>query len=221
MLVELSVMEQRYHAVMEVVSGAPVRCGRSLDDAEPEMGDTRSLDHAHAVQLDGLGTHPVEQADSVAKQHGNQVKLQLVKQPGRDELPHDVRAAPQQYITVTCRCLRLGQGLFDAIGDEGVGRSSLHDQGLAGMVGDDEDRHAKGRVVPPRHHPVVEHASAHHRSADVPAGCAKDLSMGASKVAALTPVPQTGHPLVKPITPLAQRIARTIVWPGGKPIQRH
>ena len=26
MLVELSVMEQRYHAVMEVVSGAPMRC---------------------------------------------------------------------------------------------------------------------------------------------------------------------------------------------------
>jgi hypothetical protein len=58
------------------------------------MGDTRGADHPHAVQLDVLGTHPVEQSDAAAEQHGHQVKLQLVKQSRLDELAHDIRAAP-------------------------------------------------------------------------------------------------------------------------------
>src|SRR6266516_948667 len=125
----------------------------SLHDTESEMADPRGVDHPHGFEFNGLRTHPVEQSDAAAEQHGDEVELQLVKQSSLEELSNDVRAAPQQDILVTCGCLRLGAGACNATGDEGVGRASLLDQGLARLVGDDEDRHVEGRVLPPRLHP--------------------------------------------------------------------
>ena len=86
------------------------------------MRDARSLDNPRAFKLDRRSVQVVEQADTPTEQDGQQVDLYYVKQPGRDALLHDARAADGDSL-VPRGLLCLANGTFSAICDEGEGRA--------------------------------------------------------------------------------------------------
>jgi hypothetical protein len=92
------------------------------------------------------------------------VNLQFVDQPGFDELLHSIRTARNIDILLARSGLRLLQGAFDTVGDEGERRSALLDQPVSGFMGKHENRHSKGRIISPRPLSLVEHSPAHHDS---------------------------------------------------------
>ena len=60
----------------------------------------------------------VEQRDAAAEEDGGEVDLQLVEQPGRERLLHDVRAAGHEHVLLARRRARLLDRGLDAVGDE-------------------------------------------------------------------------------------------------------
>lgn len=87
------------------------------------------------------------------------------------------------------------------------------------MVGHDEDRYVEGWVVSPWRHTVVEDAPSHYRGPNVGVRCAKHVGVGAGEVWALAPVPQALQPRMQPVATLPQRLLRSVVGPGGEPVQ--
>src|SRR5687767_8423807 len=102
------------------------------------MRYSRGLDHSRALELDLRRAYAVEQASSVAEQHGRDVNLQFVDQSSAQELLDRVRAAGDRDVLVAGGCPGLLEGALDAVGDEGERCSSLLGHGLPGMVGEDE-----------------------------------------------------------------------------------
>jgi hypothetical protein len=51
-------------------------------------------------QFDPLRVEILEEPDAAAEEHRDDVELHLVEHPGLQELPHDVRAAPDADVLV-------------------------------------------------------------------------------------------------------------------------
>jgi hypothetical protein len=85
------------------------------------------------------------------------VQLELINQPGGQILLDGAGASSQQHIPATSGLLGLLECGPDPLGDEDEGGPSLHLQGLAGMVGEHEDRRVERRVVAP---PAVPRGSS-------------------------------------------------------------
>ena len=126
----------------------------------------------------------------------------------------------------------LERGL-DAVVDESERGASLLGHGLSRVVGEDEHRHAEGRVVAP---PAVrvrvvlpwplapaEHAPAHHDGAGRAQRLRDDLVVGAS-LAARQVVPlakgrEPEEPLVEVFAAGAQRLLERLVRSGDEPVE--
>jgi hypothetical protein len=91
-------------------------------------------------------------------------------------------------------------------------------------MGNDECRHVKWRVISPSVR-NVEHPFADHDCPCILEGFVKDLGVGVRPAAGdamtLAPARQFVHPLVEPLTPVAQGVPDAIVRPGDKAVQRH
>jgi hypothetical protein len=83
---------------------------RSATPAVPEMGDAGRLGDLDRLQLDLPGAVLVEQPDAVTEQEGDEVELELVQQPGLDELLCGAGAAHHRDPPVPRRGLRLLEG---------------------------------------------------------------------------------------------------------------
>src|SRR5207248_1233891 len=105
-------------------------------------------DHPGAFQLDGRRAQVVEQADTATEQHGHQVHLYFVKQPGLDALLHDIRAGYGDVL-VPRGLLRLTNGALNAVRDEGEGRS-FPGPFLGDGMGNDKTGSTPWRVAAPR-----------------------------------------------------------------------
>jgi hypothetical protein len=178
------------------------------------MGYSRGLDHLGSFQLDLPGAVMVEQSDSIAEQHGHQVNLHLVEKPRSYVLLSGIRAAHHGDVLATRRGSRLLQGAFDAVGDEGVGRSPFLDDLLSSFCGEHETRCVEGGVIPPRHDSEVEGPTAHD---DRPRGLEIFLFEGRGFAPGLA----EEHPVMEPFTAIAHRLPNVNVWPGDKSVQRH
>jgi hypothetical protein len=92
----------------------------------------------------------LEQSLAVTEQDRDDVQLKLIDQPGSEILLYQVGASCKQHIAPARGLLCLLECRLDSIGDEDEGGASLHRQGLAGMVGEHEDRRGvwKGGLSP-------------------------------------------------------------------------
>jgi len=88
------------------------------------MRDPRRFYHPGAFQLNWRNAQVVEQSDTSTKQDGRPVDLYFVKQPGLEALLPDIRAR-YGHILIPYGFLCLTNDSFNAIGDEGEGRSFL------------------------------------------------------------------------------------------------
>ena len=86
----------------------------------------------------------IEQPHAAAKQHRDQVNLDLIQQPGPQALL-DGGGAHQADVLAACRRPCLRDGAHDAIGDEGVGRLAGR-HGLRDVMCQDEQRHPGERA---------------------------------------------------------------------------
>ena len=160
------------------------------------------------------GPDAVEEARAAAKQHRDDVQLQLVDESGRQVLVDDVGAAADEDVLVAGGLPRLLQGGLDAIGDEGE-RRVREGQRLPLVVGEDEDRLVEGRVVTPPALPRIvapraaagraELAPTHDLGADVrvllPHHGAAGVLLAALQAGGLAPRPQPDQPVVKSSPP--------------------
>jgi hypothetical protein len=99
--------------------------------------DSRDFQH------ESLRIDPVEQPHTATEQQGGEVDLDLVDQPGFEELLDDVRAARDSNVPIVRGLLRLLQGALEAVCDERECRASLPGPRVPRMVGEDEHRCAK------------------------------------------------------------------------------
>ena len=101
----------------------------------------------------------VEQPHAVTEQHGDEVDLDLVHEPGREQHVRRLGAHHDHRLPVGGRS-GLGDGAHRAVGDEGERAALLGDRRL-GVVGEHEARDGIGRVLPlrPAH---LERAPAEH-----------------------------------------------------------
>jgi hypothetical protein len=101
------------------------------------VGHLRRVDYLEWFQVHGFGAQVVEEAGSCAEQDRHGMDPHLVEQTGPDVLPGDVRAPHHHDILRCCGRLRLGEGALDPVDDEGVGRTTLLDDHLPGVMGND------------------------------------------------------------------------------------
>jgi len=69
-----------------------------------------------------------------AEEDGRDVQADLVDEPGVEELAIDVGAALDHHVLCPGGRLGLGQGGFDSLGEEDVGRAALLDDRFCGSV---------------------------------------------------------------------------------------
>src|SRR5438477_10495441 len=89
------------------------------------MSDTRGLDHPCAFKLDWLGAQVVEQPDAITEQDGCQINAYFVEKPRFQALLRDTRGG-YGHVLVACTHFCLCNRAFDAVGDEGEGRSFVN-----------------------------------------------------------------------------------------------
>src|SRR5215212_3749314 len=111
------------------------------------MRDPGTLDHSCALELYGRRSQMVEQPYTPSEQYGHEVDGDFVEEPGPDALLRDARGAHGDAL-VARYGLRLLDRALDAISNERV-RRSLVDPFPGNRVGDDEGRHAQGRITTP------------------------------------------------------------------------
>jgi hypothetical protein len=70
-------------------AAAALHALRLLDDPEAQMDRRRGLDHLERLELDVLVAEVLEHAGAAAKEDRDEVDLELVDQPGGDELLAD------------------------------------------------------------------------------------------------------------------------------------
>ena len=206
-----------------------------LHDAVPEVGGDRGFDHPRAEPA-RLGSEEVlEQPDAVAEEHGDEVDLKLVEQPGLEVLLGDARAAADRDVLVARGRLGLLERGLDAVGDEGEGRSSLLGHRLAGVVGEDEHRVVEGGSSP--HQASAFGSSSHGPSpplnirlpitvapvsrSDSSMTSESDVGLAAGEAMALAPALGREGPLMELLAALAQRLVERLVWPRDEAVERH
>ena len=120
-----------------------------VHDAVGEVGHAGRLDHARALKPDLRAPEVVEQPGPVSKEDRDDVELHFVDQPCLEVLLSDVRATAQADVLIAGSFPGRLEGGSDSVGDEREAGASLLGNRLAGVVGDDEDRHVERRIVPP------------------------------------------------------------------------
>jgi hypothetical protein len=181
----------------------------------------RRLHHAGTLQLDGLCAEMVEQPRACAEQHGHEVDLDLVQDPGSETLLGEVGAANEPDVLAASGRLGLFERGLEAVGDEGVGRPSLLGHRLSRAVGEDEDRHAERGVVSPGYFPGVKHRPSHQQRPGAAGQFAENVSVSVARVAAFAEVGHPGHPLVQPFTAVTHGLSGTGVRAGDEAVERH
>ena len=176
----------------------------------------------------------VEEPGTAAEQHRHDVELELVQQPRCQVLPTDVTAAPERHVLAVGRLPCPFERGLDPVGDEVERGPSLHLHRITRVVGDDEHGVVVRRVLaPPARPPLVapgttadrpEHVSAHHAGADVldrfleyPRAL---VHLAALLAVGPAPAGQRNHPVVEPLTALAERVLLALVRPRDETVQR-
>jgi hypothetical protein len=85
----------------------------------------------------------------LAEKHGDEVKVDLVKQPGGQILPRRAGATAHKYVLSWRRFLGHLKRCRDSLGHEREWRIVVEHEGLSWVMGEDKDRHLEG-VAPPR-----------------------------------------------------------------------
>lgn len=114
----------------------------------------RGVDHLDDLELDVLAAKMLEHPGAAAKEHGHEMDLDLVHEPGRDVLLSDARAAQNADVLITSDGLRLLEGALDAVGYERVHPSIGHLRRR--LVRDHEHRPPGGTSRPIRPHHATE-----------------------------------------------------------------
>lgn len=125
------------------------------------MRDSRPLNHPDIFQLDGFSPQMLEQWDTLSKQDGCQVDINLVDKTSLEALLQDIRAKYVD-ILIPCDSLGLANGAFNAVGDERERRAWL-DPFLWDGMGDDKIRSTPGRFATPRTRNIKGSPSRHGR----------------------------------------------------------
>jgi len=105
----------------------------------------------------------------------------LIELAGPDELPGDVRAPHHHDILRCCGRLRLGESALDPVDDEGVGRTTLLDDHLPGVMGNDEAWRVECGIAAPGTDPELERRVALIK-APVPANCSSSQALASRSV---------------------------------------
>src|SRR5215211_9179668 len=125
------------------------------------MRHPSALDHPRALQVDRPGAEVVEQADAAPEQDRHQVDVDLVQESCPEALLHDAGGAHADVLVAGNR-LRLLQGAFEAVGDEGERRSVI-DPRWWDRAGHDKDRDIQGVVAAPPMGEIEGPAAEHQR----------------------------------------------------------
>src|SRR5437867_12406399 len=113
------------------------------------MGDAGRLDGPNLLELQLRVTQVVEEAGAAAEKKRHDGDLHLVHQPGGEVLLRDACAASERDVLAPGGLPRLLERGFDPVGYEVECRSALQLQGLAGVMGEDEDGVMERRVLAP------------------------------------------------------------------------
>src|SRR5215471_12519182 len=174
-----------------------------------DVRDARRLDRAHLLELEGVPLETLEEPFAAAENDRDDRDVDLVDKASREVLIDDGCAPGQRDVLAFGGVLRLTERGLDAVGDEVEGRTALHHEGLARVVGEDEHRVVVGRVLAPPAAPGnvrpftadrPEHVATHDRRADVLPALLDDGRTGvglASHLAVRLPeLPEGEDPLV-------------------------
>src|SRR5690349_1050926 len=101
-------------------------CRPSCHHLVLEVGDAGGLDRAELLELNAGGPEVVEQASAVAEEYWDDVELDLVQQPRRQVLVHDLGAAPEHDVLAAGGVSCLSERGLDSIRDEVIGGPFPH-----------------------------------------------------------------------------------------------
>src|SRR5688572_2725714 len=182
------------------------------------------------VLLDALQSTP--EVRPSPEKDGHHHNVHVVDQPGCHEVADHGGAAADAYVLA----VRSLAGLLERPGRRGIDeverRASLHFDGRACVMGEDEDRRMERRVgappafplwvlVPPR---VAELSRAHDLGANssvvLPHECVVDAAGSARTAAHLVPPPGDKHPFVQPFAGVSHRCFKALTFPGPITVER-
>ena len=183
----------------------------------------------------GSSVEALEEARSAAEEHRHHVHLELVEHAGVQALLDHARAAGHVDVLAAGGRARVLERRLEPVGDEGEGGTTLLLDGLAGVVGEDEDRSVEGRIVSPpgvrvrvvlpRALAAAEHAPAHDDGAD-PALHLRDhvvvgSALAAGEAVGLAEALQPEGPLVQELAARAERMLQARVRPRDEAVEGH
>src|SRR5439155_410770 len=176
----------------------------------------------------------LEQPLAVAEHDRNDVKLEPVDRAGGQVLLDDARPTSEQDVLVAGDVPRLVERGPDPVGDEEEGGASIHLDGFARMVREDEGRDVirrvlsppalPGRIFRPRAGPAPEHVPAHHDRADVRLGFLHHGRAGVDLATLLSfrrsPRLEVEEPSVQPHAADTERVLHALMGAGDVSVER-
>jgi hypothetical protein len=154
----LSDMLTTHHQETPLIWGDEPASIGLLHDSVGQVRDARGVDDSDQVELDAPGLQTIQRAGAATQHYRHQTDNQLVEQAGPQALLDD--GDPHEgHVLSRSSGPRLLDGAFDAVADEGVGRTCRHRVGDA--MGQNEQRDAGQRsndVNPSRSVPRVGRA---------------------------------------------------------------
>jgi hypothetical protein len=198
------------------------------------VADRRGIDDANALVLRLLTIGVVEQPGAIAKKHGNDVDFHFVDQTGLEVLLGDIGATAQGNVFAARSVPGPLKRHIDSFGDEVKSCSTLHLKRIAGVMGENEDRHMKRRIfspptvpgiIPPRPIASAKHVAAHDGGPNILEVLRGDIVVGTSRAALhvvdRTESPRSERPIVELFAALAQRMRDALLRTGDIAVQRH
>lgn len=199
-----------------------------------EVGNTRTGERAERLEAHVAQVEMVEKPLATPEQERDNVELQFLEQSGCQVLLDDAGAAAKHHVLAAGRLARPRERRLDPFGHEVKRGATVHDQRLARMVSEDEDRVMERRLVTPPPFPRIrgprsalrtKHIAAHDRRPSVLERLAQhvvvDAGLAAARIAVQRPKGFEGkHPLVEPGPALTKRVLQALIRPGDIAVER-
>lgn len=179
------------------------------------MCDTGRFGYPLPVQLNWFGAEIFKEADALSEEDGDEVKMDFVEQARLKVLLGGVGTTHDHDVSIPGGGLCLCQRACGTVRDEIVGRSALFDDRGLCPVGEHKAGGVKGRVIAPKPHAQIEHATAHDESPRVfEFFRLPRLDLG-SRLAA-------EHPVVENLERLKLAVGTGVIFGSGdETIERH
>src|SRR3954471_7353656 len=208
---------------------------RGSATAEEEMRRALAGHGLVALVAERVEIETLPQVLARADQHRALDDMRFVDQARLEKLAHGGHTAADAHVLAAGRALRLLERRVDAVGDEMERRAAAHLEGLARVVGENEDRAVVRRLVAPPAFPAfvgpraahgTEHVAAEDPGAEVDETLLGHLVVDAGLAAALVAVhgleeARREEPFHDFRPAHAERVLQVLLRPGAIAVQRY